>query len=168
MKGATPVHVAHQGLAAATTLHVLHPGDVALGWQGDRLQTLLGSCVAVILTDPRRTVGAMCHIVHCAAPPPHDAGNTAYASAAFARMHLLLRGCGIEPYLCEAHVYGGGNMFPGLSAPGHVGDANARWVMDALAHDGVRVLNQDLGGNAYRRLSWVVGQDMPQVTAVAV
>jgi chemotaxis protein CheD len=30
----------------------LHPGDVVLGLRGDRLQTLLGSCVAVVLTDP--------------------------------------------------------------------------------------------------------------------
>ena len=34
----------------------LLPGDTALGYAGDRMKTLLGSCVAVILTDPRRTV----------------------------------------------------------------------------------------------------------------
>ena len=48
---------------------VLAPGDVAIGTRGDRFETLLGSCVAIVLTDPRRTVGAMCHIVH-AMPAP--------------------------------------------------------------------------------------------------
>ena len=45
-------------------VHVLHPGDVACGERGERFETLLGSCVAIVLTDPRRTIGAMCHIVH--------------------------------------------------------------------------------------------------------
>ena len=40
----------------------LHPGEVALGERGDTLSTLLGSCVSIILTDPRRTVGVMSRI----------------------------------------------------------------------------------------------------------
>ena len=31
--------------------HVLQPGDFAIGTRGDRMDTLLGSCVAVVLTD---------------------------------------------------------------------------------------------------------------------
>ena len=46
----------------------LMPGDVAIGQAGDQFKTLLGSCVSVVLTDPRRTVGAMCHIVHVGTP----------------------------------------------------------------------------------------------------
>jgi valyl-tRNA synthetase len=37
-----------------------------------------------------------------------------------------------------------------------------------LAEDGIRVLAQDLGGCAYRRLSWTVGIGAPQVTSVPV
>ena len=37
-----------------------------------------------------------------------------------------------------------------------------------LAEDGVRVLFHDLGGDTYRRLSWTVGPNAPQVTAVPV
>ena len=43
----------------AGSLQILNPGDVAVGQRGDRLETLLGSCVAIVLTDPRRTIGAM-------------------------------------------------------------------------------------------------------------
>jgi chemotaxis protein CheD len=83
-------------------------------------------------------------------------------------MHRMLTARGITPSLCEAYVYGGGNMFPTLITQSHVGDANARWALDSLARDGVKVLHHDLGGSAYRRLSWTVGTDMPQVTAVQV
>ena len=152
----------------ADGVQVLHPGDVALAERGERLETLLGSCVAVVLTDPRRTVGAMCQIVHGKPPASGAVVSAAYADVALDRMYALLRSRGIEPRLCEAYVYGGGNMFPALFDAGHVGDDNAQWVLQALAHDGVPVLFHDIGGNTYRRLSWVVGPELPQVTAVAV
>ena len=149
-------------------VHVLHPGDVACGERGDRFETLLGSCVAIVLTDPRRTLGAMCHIVH--SPMRHAAWHDtgAYADVALDTMYTLLRARGINPALCEAYVYGGGNMFPGVFTSQHVGEANATWALDALAQDGVRVLQHDLGGTSYRRLRWTVGPDVPHVSAVPV
>jgi len=156
-------------VTAAAAAITLHPGDVACVDRGERLETLLGSCVAIVLTDPRRTVGAMCHIVHCR--PALDEGackSGAYADTALRSMYTLLRARGINPALCEAYVFGGGNMFPGLITNTHVGDSNARWALDALAADGVRVLFHDLGGSSYRRLAWTVGPTAPEVTAVAV
>jgi chemotaxis protein CheD len=156
------------GIAQPQQIYTLHPGDVVCGERGDRLETLLGSCVAIILTDPRRTIGAMCHIVHAGQSASSAPANAAYADVALATMYRLLRQCGIDPTQCEAYLYGGGNMFPDLVSQGHVGERNARWVCDALAEDGVRVLAQDLGGCAYRRLSWTVGMGAPQVTSVPI
>lgn len=150
-------------LQAAPRTHVLHPGDVVCADRGDRLETLLGSCVAVLLTDPRRTVGAMCHIVH---PGGQAGGDTAFADAALHRLHGLLQARAIAMPLCQAWVLGGGNMFPGCYGGGHVGEANARWVLQALHDRGVAVLGQDLGGSRYRRVGWTVGDDTPQVSAV--
>lgn len=153
---------------SASPVHTLHPGDVVCAGQGERLETLLGSCVAIVLTDPRRTVGAMCHIVHASRAPAADPGNAAYADAALATLYRLLRSRGIVPALCDAYVYGGGNMFPDLFTQSHVGESNARWVLEALALDGVRVLQHDLGGRSYRRIAWTVGPTAPRVTAVSV
>lgn len=159
--------IAPQLAAFGATRTTLYPGDVACGMRGDRFETLLGSCIAVVLTDPRRTVGAMCHIVHStsAGSTPRD---SAWGDVALDLMYDLLRERGITPHLCEAYIYGGGNMFPGLCQGEHVGASNARWVLQALAAGGVRVLLQDVGGNTYRRLSWTVGPDAPQATAVTV
>jgi chemotaxis protein CheD len=149
-------------------LHTLHPGDVAVVDRGDRMETLLGSCVAIVMTDPRRTVGAMCHIVH-SRPPVGDAVETGvYAAGALRTMYAGLLARGITPSLCEAWVFGGGNMFPSLFAQRHVGDDNANWALDALARDGVRVIAHDVGGPVYRRLGWTVGTDAPDVVAVPV
>ena len=153
---------------SGTTQQVLHPGDVACGTRGDLLETLLGSCVAVVLTDPRRTVGVMCHIVHTGERRNDAARDGSFGDTAFELMYDMLRERGIEPRLCEAYVYGGGNMFPGLFAGGHIGLSNARWTLNALMQGGIRVLHQELGGNSYRQLSWVVGAQPPSVVAVAV
>jgi chemotaxis protein CheD len=154
---------------AGRRVFTLHPGEVVWGERGDRLDTLLGSCVAIILTDPRRTGGVMCHVVHS-----RPAGSAAPASgfhhgdAALGAMARLLRAHAIEPHLCEAYAYGGGNMFPGLYPQAHVGEHNARWAIDALAEAGIPLLHHDLGGNRYRRLSWAVGPELPRVVAVPV
>jgi chemotaxis protein CheD len=155
--------------AAAGQRYTLHPGDVACGLRDDRLHTLLGSCVAVVLTDPRRTVAAMCHVVHARLPEAGlRAADTAYGEHALAAMDLLLRQRGISPALCEAFVVGGGNMFPALVSDDAVGERNVRWALAALASRQVRVVFQDVGGAAYRRMAWTVGDGTPEVASVPV
>ena len=153
---------------ALPKIRVLHPGDVACGESGDRLETLLGSCVAIVLADPRRTFGAMCHFVHSKAPAPSLPASGAYAATALQAMYALLRARGLNPWYCEAWVFGGGNMFPALVQQRHVGDDNVRWAFDALTADGIPVVAFNVGGSAYRRLGWTVGTGDPGVVTVPV
>lgn len=150
----------------APVTHFLHPGNVALAFEGDRLETLLGSCVAVILTDTRRTVGAMSHIVHSSEPRRDALKNTAYASNAMNAMFALLRKVGIEPKLCQAYVFGGGNMFPGVFATHHVGANNVSWVLDFLEHNCIEVIAQSVGEACYRKIGWTVGAASLDMEAV--
>jgi len=150
--------------ADSATVTVLHPGDVVLGYLGDRFETLLGSCISIILTDPRRTVAAMCHIVHSGTAPVDERGaETTHAEPALAAMFSLLQGCGINPRLCEAYLVGGGNMFPALFKESHVGAGNTAWALRALAELGIPLRRQDTGGTAYRRITWTVGPGAPEV-----
>lgn len=149
-------------------VQILNPGDVACVQWGDRLETLLGSCVAVVLTDPRRTIGAMCHIVHVSPSARQQEKAGADAAGAFAGMFKLLRERGIDPKQCVAYVYGGGNLFPDVPTNLDVGQRNAAWVLDELNRCGIQVLEQNLGGFAYRRLRWTVGPAPPEVTVVSV
>ena len=109
------MNVAANDRSPAGTLHVLHPGDVACGERGERFETLLGSCVAIVLTDPRRTVGAMCHIVHAMPAPADRLDEASYADVALRQMNERLRKRGLQPGQCEAYVYGGGRMLPRVS-----------------------------------------------------
>jgi chemotaxis protein CheD len=144
----------------------LMPGDVAVGDAGDQLKTLLGSCVSVILTDPRRTVAAMCHIVHVGVPNAANKSNTAYGQVAMHDMFAHLRAKGVNPNMCEAYVFGGGNMFPQFFSARNVGTSNADWVMGYLQEQGIQVIDQSLGGTGYRKVSWTVGPARPAVETV--
>jgi chemotaxis protein CheD len=147
---------------------VLHPGDVALAFAGDGLETLLGSCVALVLTDPRRTVAVMCHIVHSMDPPPARGGDTRFAGPALDASFALLRSAGLSPALCHAYLFGGGNMFPDRFSARHVGAENVRWTRDCLTQLGVRVCGESVGGASYRKIGWTVGTEEPRVISVQV
>jgi len=151
-----------------SAVHVLHPGDVVCGDRGERLETLLGSCVSIVLTDPRRTVGVMCHILHSRSRGQAVPASAAFADVALDTMYAMLMAKGITPRLCVAYVYGGGNMFPDVFRNATVGDDNALWALEAMAADGIRVVHHDLGGRSYRRLAWTVGMGEPEVTSVHV
>lgn len=150
-----------------TTVVELMPGDVALGLAGDQLKTLLGSCVSVILTDPRRTVATMCHIVHVGRPKVSSVRNTAYGDVAMAEMFARLLAVGLPPTRCQAYVFGGGNMFAQMyNTTTHVGVNNVEWVLDFLHDQGIAVVDHCLGGNGYRKVSWTVGFGEPLVETV--
>jgi chemotaxis protein CheD len=151
---------------SAPTVVELMPGDVALGEVGDQLKTLLGSCVSVILCDPRRTVGVMCHIVFTGQPKPEHSHNTAYGSVAMEDMFTRLRTKGVNPQMCQAYVFGGGNMFPQIFSKKHVGATNSEWVLSFLHHHSIPVVQQSVGGTGYRKISWTVGVSEPVVETV--
>jgi chemotaxis protein CheD len=144
----------------------LMPGDVCLAQAGDQLKTLLGSCVSVILTDPRRTVATMCHIVHVGKANAANAKNTAFGEVAMDDMFAKLRSVGVSPTLCDAYVFGGGNMFPAMFRAKHVGDSNVDWVLDYLHDHGIHIVDHCLGGNGYRKVSWTVGVGEPLIETV--
>jgi chemotaxis protein CheD len=162
----TPFKSAFMPMGGVPVAKELMPGDVALAVRGEQLKTLLGSCVSVILTDPRHTVAAMSHIVHVGAPNASNQSNTAYGSVAMNQMFDMLRARGINPVKCEAYVFGGGNMFPQIFNARNVGSTNADWVLDFLHSQGIAIIDQELGGNGYRKVSWTVGLQEPLVETV--
>jgi chemotaxis protein CheD len=153
-------------MAPTVQVHVLNPGDVVVATRGERLDTLLGSCVAVVLNDPRGTVGAMCHIVHASDAPASAPGDTRHARPALQAMTRQLQGLGIVARLCQARVYGGANMFPLRYAGTHVGENNLQRVLALLAQADIAATTPSVGGTGYRRLSWVIGIGEPQCEVV--
>ena len=108
----------------------------------------------------------MCHIVHVGRPNHANQHNTAYGEVAMQTMFDRLIAVGIAPARCQAYVYGGGNMFPQLFSPTHVGAKNAQWVLNYLHDCGIVVVGNSVGGSTYRKVAWSVGREAPEVEEV--
>lgn len=149
---------------------VIHPGDVVCADRGTHLQTLLGSCVAICMTDLAHSVGAMCHFVHSVPPRAGHRGDTRFADAALVRMFAELRCRGIDPLSCEAYFCGGGAMrLHGLEEPSSVGERNVQWARQFLRGQGILTHELSTGGGAcYRKVSWRVGHGAPQVRVLPI
>jgi chemotaxis protein CheD len=148
-------------------LQTLHPGGVACADRGGRLQTLLGSCVAICLRNVQNTVGGMCHIVYCTEPPAAQKGSTSYADPAVRQLFASLRAKGVDPHSCEAFLYGGGCLFDdGIDGSVSVGGRHVEWARQFLNDCGIILLGQSVGGPNYRKLDWRIGADQPDVLVV--
>ncbi len=132
---------------------VLHPGGWAV--EGERpLATVLGSCVAVCLHDPRQQLSGMNHFMlpqrHHAhtLPEDHDtvlAGD--YAMEVLVNA-MMARGC--RKQHLQAKAFGGGTVVHSLHTM--IGENNARFAQNWLRREGIPLLAEDLGGPWSRKV----------------
>ncbi len=141
------------------------------------LTTVLGSCVACCLYDPRLQIGGMNHFL-LAEPRAGLAGIGGGIEAeryGLYAMELLindmLKNGSSRPQM-RAHLYGGANLHDGMRA---IGTANAAFAQRFLEDDGIRLSYSHLGGSQARRIDFraTSGQvrcrvvDVPPVPVVA-
>jgi chemotaxis protein CheD len=116
-----------------------------------RLWSILGSCVAVALCDPKRHAGALSHVVLPAASG-RNGSPAKFADTAIPHMLQLLRETGIPADGLTAKIAGGASMF-GRSLPLEVGASNILSIVGALQAAGIRIAAQDVGGTQGRRVT---------------
>lgn len=127
-------------------------GRWAVAGAPTRIQTLLGSCVAVVLYDRVGRLGGLAHIV---LPDSRGATDHAgkYADTAIPAMLAELRqrsGPTIQPRLW-AKLVGGAAMFQ-TSQPVSIGASNQEASERILARLGIPIVGRDLGGESGRRV----------------
>jgi len=132
------------------------PGGFAVTGRTDlALATLLGSCVAACICDPRAGVGGLNHFLL-----PGDGGNPAPSAAKTATrygvhaMEMLideiLKQGGARRWL-RAKLFGGANVIT-ISSANPVGEHNQKFARDFLRREGIPVTAADLGGARARRV----------------
>lgn len=131
------------------------PGDYYVtGAKDEMIVTVLGSCVAACIRDPRTGYGGLNHFML----PQSDTGEwngvsaaTRYGNHAMEALinEILKSGCSRENL--EIKVFGGANVAVG---PSMVGRKNCEFVLHYLADEGLRVIAQDLGGPQGRRIHY--------------
>jgi len=135
----------------------LQPGAYFVGGAPHRVRTLLGSCVSITMWNRERRIGAMSHFL-LAARPARGAGTACldgrYGDEALRLMLEELALYGIGPADCEAKIFGGGHMFPGMKTKGafDIGRRNGETARALLQGLGARVVSENLFGNGHRYL----------------
>jgi chemotaxis protein CheD len=113
--------------------------------------TVLGSCVAVGLTDPSARVGGLCHY---ALPNRLDRERSwRYGSVAIPDLIARLIEAGSSRERLEAKLFGGAciNASPD-SLSSRLGTQNAELAYKLLWEAGIPIVADDLGGNRGRKL----------------
>ena len=115
------------------------------------IATILGSCVAACIRDPRAKIGGMNHFL---LPGEDNSESKISDSARYGQfaMESLINGIikmGGRKDRFEIKVFGGGNV---INNSAMIGSKNARFVLDFLQKEGLRVISQDLEGTFPRKV----------------
>lgn len=136
----------------------LQPGELWFGGRDNRIRTILGSCVALVLWHPKRHIGGMCHYL---LPHRGSKGTSPldgrYADEAIDLLLAEIRKADTRPQEYEAKLFGGGRMFhhpycDGQKCSGQVQDRNVRIGRELVSRHGFHLKAEHLGGHGHRQV----------------
>ena len=114
----------------------------------------LGSCVAVVLYDPKNKIGGLAHVM---LPDSREVINLTkpgkFADTAISCLLTKMQRKGAVLSLIHAKIFGGADMFA-LNHPAceSIGALNVKAVMKQLKHLGIPLFAKDTGGNTGRSI----------------
>ena len=117
------------------------------------IYTLLGSCVAVCLYDPKNRIGGMNHILLPGKPDLRrfDASARYGINAMELLINKILK-IGGDRKRIIAKVFGGAHVIPAISHDNGMGPRIVEFVKDFLKNEDIRIVSQDLGGKKARKI----------------
>jgi chemotaxis protein CheD len=150
------------------THHFVKVAQHAVGGRGDMLVTLgLGSCVAILIQDPRAGVMGMAHALLPEPGLSRDASNPyKFATTAVPALVEELKAMGAREL--EARLVGGAAMFSALMVPGtlNMGERNLRAARAALEQAGIPILGEEVGRDYGRSVRMKIGPGNTVVSSV--
>jgi chemotaxis protein CheD len=143
--------------AGVPTARIL-PGEYYVTCEDEMLDTVLGSCVAACIRNPRRGIGGMNHFM---LPRPLDDHEDTWGSVAGRAMRYgtasmeqlinrILSAGGTRAEL-EVKIFGGGRVLASLT---DIGNDNICFVREFLRQEGLQVVSQDVGDTCSRRVQY--------------
>jgi chemotaxis protein CheD len=133
----------------------LQPGEFHFAQGKIRINTLLGSCVAITLWHPNKHLGGMCHYM---LPKSSQTQRLEPGFFADGAMKLFLDAIKLhhtQPEDYHVKLFGGSNMFRQLNSNHHflnVAEKNIAAGLKLLKQNGFHIQNMDLGGAVHRQV----------------
>lgn len=138
----------------------LYPGEMFACFEPSLVTTVLGSCVAVTMHNPRLKLGAICH-AQLAAPALHEKKGKdhpqafKYVSLAIPAMIEVFQSHGISLEAIEVKLFGGANVLNLGEKPCVVNDIGANNIHRAqkvLQESCLPISRSHVGGTRGRKL----------------
>ncbi len=129
----------------------IHIGGVFAASEPTVVATVLGSCIAVCLRDPKTMTGGMNHFML----PNAAEGEAASARYGLHAMELLINECmraGADRRRLEAKVFGGGHVLKIQDSENSVPRRNIRFALEFLDTERIPIISQDMGGLVTRKV----------------
>lgn len=140
------------------TIH-LKPGEIHFSETPERIATILGSCVTIILYNSRFHISAVCHsVLPSAKEERHIPGGKEkyrYMDIAFNEMYRWFESKGIKNQEIIVKAFGGSNILqidPSASKNSTIGIQNIEKVLQLVLNKKLRFSSIDLGGDSGRKL----------------
>lgn len=134
----------------------LQPGEYYFGDRYTRIRTLLGSCVSLVFWHPTLLLGGMCHyLLPSRGKPPVDGLEGRYGDEAIALMLAEIRATGSRPADYRVRVFGGSDMFPGISGRSGgdtIGRRNVEAARQMIKAHQLRCVDAHVEGSGHRHL----------------
>jgi chemotaxis protein CheD len=131
----------------------LHGGQIFASAAPTIVTTIVGSCVAVCLSDRSAGIGGVNHFFL-----PDNVGGAAsprFGNVAIPRLIEEVLAAGARRERLEAKVFGGACILPEAAASGcHLGAVNVRLAFHVLRQQGIPVLAEDVEGRRGRRIAY--------------
>lgn len=126
------------------------------------LQTVLGSCIGLVIYDPHENIAGMAHILLPSSlnqKITDDAGR--YADGAIACLYDALIKYGAKPQRLQAKFAGGARMFGDKTANDNrdVGQCNIIAVRSGLSAYRIPIIAEDVGGIVGRRAEFYLANN---------
>lgn len=131
----------------------IYMGEMAVAKEGI-LRTTLGSCVGIVLYDPRQNVYGLAHVMlpQCSEGEAENPGK--YANTAIPALLKMMNVRRDQYPNIVAKIAGGSNMFANVSSnsPIAIGVKNIEAVKTILKDLQICIRKEDLGGEKGRQL----------------
>lgn len=142
--------------SSAGEYHRVLVGAIGIARAPDRLEAVVGGCLALVLFDPFAGIAGMAHVLlpDSGGAPAGSPGK--YADLAVPALIEALVGHGARLSGLQAQLVGGARLFGAPGADSDIGSANANAVSAAVAIAGIPVVRRDVGGASSRKVQFEI------------
>ena len=147
----------YRNATGISTARIL-PGEYYVTREDEAIDTVLGSCVAACIRNPRFSIGGMNHFM---LPRPSSSGTDAwenvagramrYGTASIEQLINSVLSAGGTRQDLEVKIFGGGRVVAKLS---DIGARNLEFVREFLRQEGLKIAAEDSGDICSRHIQY--------------